>query len=87
MDGRTKIAIEREAKKLGFDLDWICPTDLDLGPTWMVFDIYEQGEDSENIGRVVSDGQTYQWRNVYGYFCPSPKIVKSASGNIEIKPH
>ena len=80
MDGRTKIAIEREAKKLGFDLDWICPTDLDLGPTWMVFDIYEQGEDSENIGRVVSDGQTYQWRNVYSRVVETGEAAQGRDG-------
>ena len=28
-----------------------------------------------------------QFEQQIGYFCPSPKIVKSASGNIEIKPH
>ena len=80
MDGRTKIAIERAAKKLGFELDWLCPADLDLGPNWIVFDLYEQGEDSENIGRVVSDGQTFQWRNVYSRVVETGEAAQGLDG-------
>lgn len=65
MDGRTKAAIERATNKLGLDLDWLNPADVYLGQNWTVFDVYERGEDSENIGRLISDGQTFQWRNVY----------------------
>ena len=80
MDGRTKVAIERAAKKLGFELDWLCPAELDLGQNWIVFDLYEQGEDSENIGRVVSDGQTFQWRNVYSRVVETGEAAQGLDG-------
>lgn len=80
MDGRTKAAIERAARKLGFDLDWICPADANLGPKWMVFDIYEHGDDCENVGRVVSDGQTFQWRNVYSRVVETGEAAQGLDG-------
>lgn len=76
LDGRTQRAIQQAGQKLGLDVTFVPAIDYIDSPSdrWTVFEVYEKGEDSEPVGIVVSDGQTYQWRRTYG------KLPNGAAG-------
>lgn len=60
--------LTKAATSLGLDLN--CDPDAyEVSPsgkvTHITIEVYEAGEDSEPVGLMLTDLQTYQWRRVY----------------------